>query len=122
MGERNSRTFIRRTITPKIIINIFCSYIECLYIEVRINDNKTLTNMERISRFKEEIENLTGTLADLGDDSIILRYDNTQQEKKGFDLALLLHEGWSVNPNKRNIEVVLKKHKLGMGDVRYTKN
>ena len=78
--------------------------------------------MERLSRYKETIENLTGTLADLGDDSIVLRYDNTKLEKKEFDLGLLLHDGWNVNTSKMKIEVMLKKHKVGNGDVRYTKN
>lgn len=78
--------------------------------------------MKRQSRFKEDIENLTGTLSDLGEDSIVLRYDNFQQDKKQSDLGLLLHEGWSVNPSKIGIEVILKKHKMGNGEVRYTKN
>ena len=78
--------------------------------------------MERLSRYKETIENLTGTLADLGDDSIVLRYDNTKLEKKAFDLGLLLHDGWNVNTSKMKIKVILKKHKVGNGDVRYTKN
>lgn len=77
--------------------------------------------MTRQSRLKEDIENLTGTLADLGQDSIVLRYDNYQQDKKESDLGLLINEGWSVNPSKRGIEVLLEKHKMGNGEVRYTK-
>jgi len=61
-----------------------------LYIEVRINNNKTHTDMKRQSRFKEQIEELTGTLADYGHNTIVLAYDNTELDKKERDLGLLL--------------------------------
>jgi len=93
-----------------------------LYIDVRINDNKLTDTMKRINRFKDKIEDLTGTLAGFGEDSIVIGYMNNEDDKKENDKALLLDKGWDVKTSKRKIEVLLKKHRVGNGEVRYTKN
>lgn len=77
--------------------------------------------MKRISRFSQQINELTGAVTDLGKDAIILRYDKFKKEKKKKNVELILHKGWEIDVRKNQIRVVLKKHKLANGEVRYTK-
>ena len=78
--------------------------------------------MKPLSRFVNEIEELTGTLAHYGEDSVDLIYEKSKQDKKSKDVELLINKGWNVDAKRNRVRVKLQKHLLPQSNVRYTKN